>query len=108
MRFRNNVLAFGISLTTAAGGGVGLAEALHYKSEHGKELACLSAKYAGSSACQNMLITPEIASATHGTQKLYSWIAGIGLVGGALGLIGTFSALEEEPKSRPEAVDHKA
>lgn len=90
MNLRNNILAFGISATAAIGGYVALNEALHYKTQHEQEVACLSPKYAGNVACHNSVITPSSVHSTHTTQEIYSWIAGFGLLGGAAGLFGAY------------------
>ena len=90
MSLRSNLVAFGISASIAAGGGVALHEAVAEKEKHGEQLACLTGKFAGSAACKDVIITPEIASATHDTQEIYSWIAAIGLIGGGLMLLSTY------------------
>ena len=108
MGLKNNLLAFGVSVTAIAGGGVGLVEALHYKDKHQEQIACLSEKYAGTTACKDMVVTPEITSATHDTQEIYSWIAGIGLVGGALGLMGVYARAIVEEEFRHQTAKAEA
>jgi hypothetical protein len=90
MSLRNSLVAFGISAFAVTGGGVALHEAIVQKEKYGEQIACKIEKYAGSAACRDTITTPEIAKATHDTQEIYSWIAGIGLIGGALGLIGAY------------------
>ncbi len=92
MSIRNSLVAFGISASVIVGSGAALNEAIDLKNTHAEQIACLARKYAGSTACKNSVITPEIAHSTHGTQLIYSWIAGLGLVGGAIGLAGAYGS----------------
>lgn len=90
MSFRNSAIAFGVSVTALVGGAYGLAERSHYEAEHATQEACIVKKYAGNVTCLNTVVTPEIAQTTEGTANIYGWMAGLGLIGGGLGLAGVW------------------